>query len=101
MRVQIIMVSMLYLVRASLTSYPPTITLLTLCLQLYSARQRGGNFERSDLMIRRLIRLTVETGSACAFSATLELIFFLALPNTNAHLAVYAHSHVLSKYWYS
>ena len=39
-------------------------------------------------MIRRLIRLTVETGSACAITATVELIFFLILPQTNIHLGM-------------
>ena len=40
-------------------------------------------------MVRRLIRLTVETGCACALSAVLELAFFLGLPDTNIHLIVY------------
>ena len=40
-------------------------------------------------MVRRLIRLTVETGCACALSAVLELAFFLGLPETNIHLILY------------
>ena len=45
-------------------------------------------FERSELVVRRLIRLTVETGCACALSAVLELAFFLGMPETNIHLIV-------------
>ncbi len=39
-------------------------------------------------MINRLLRVTVETGLACAVAATLELVFFLALPDTNMHFIV-------------
>ncbi len=45
-------------------------------------------FERSGLMVNRLIRLTVETGCACALTAVLELSFFLGMPETNIHLIV-------------
>lgn len=52
-------------------------------------QQKSKSFERSELMVRRLIRLTVETGCACALSAVLELAFFLGMPETNIHLIVY------------
>ena len=42
--------------------------------------------------MNRLLRLTLETGSACALCAILELILYLALPNNNAHLAVYVRA---------
>ncbi|KAI0311431.1 hypothetical protein OF83DRAFT_761819 [Amylostereum chailletii] len=54
---------------------------------LYAARRRS-RVERSGRMINRLIRLTVETGTACAFSAILELGFFLGIPQTNLHLLI-------------
>lgn len=40
-------------------------------------------------MVNRLIKLTVETGCACAISAVLELGFFLGIPSTNIHLIVW------------
>ncbi|KAI0712238.1 hypothetical protein C8Q76DRAFT_651614 [Earliella scabrosa] len=55
---------------------------------LYSVKQRTSAFERGGLMVNRLIRLTVETGCACAISAVLELGFFLGIPQTNIHLIV-------------
>ncbi|TFK91950.1 hypothetical protein K466DRAFT_481589 [Polyporus arcularius HHB13444] len=58
----------------------------SMCYLLYSVKQRTKAFERSGLMVNRLIRLTVETGCACALSAVLELAFFLGMPETNIHL---------------
>ena len=57
-------------------------------LQLYSARQRLGPFKKSDMMVQRLIRLTVETGSATAITAVLVVICFFALPETDAFIGV-------------
>ncbi|EJF61575.1 hypothetical protein DICSQDRAFT_105720 [Dichomitus squalens LYAD-421 SS1] len=55
---------------------------------LYSAKQHTHSFERSGLIVNRLIRLTVETGSACAVSAIVQLGLFLGLKQTNLHLIV-------------
>ena len=82
------MVSMLYLVR-QIRVWSATATLSVAAAQLYSARQRLSTFRESDLMVRRLIRLTVETGSACAINAILVLVFFFALPDTDVFLGVY------------
>ena len=57
--------------------------------QLYSAKRLSmGRFERSEFIVNSLMRLTVETGLACALTALLELAFFLGLPNTNVHIAL-------------
>ncbi|KAI0683531.1 hypothetical protein C8Q76DRAFT_762787 [Earliella scabrosa] len=55
---------------------------------LYAVKQRIRSFEPSELMVNRLIRLSIETGSACALSAILQLILFLGVPETNIHLVV-------------
>ncbi|KAI0754899.1 hypothetical protein C8Q80DRAFT_396807 [Daedaleopsis nitida] len=52
---------------------------------LYSARRKTGVFKRGELMINRLLRLTIETNSACALCAILELAFFLGMRSTNLH----------------
>ena len=58
-------------------------------IQLYSAKRLSmGRFEHSEFIVNRLMRLTVETGLACALTALLELAFFLGLPNTNVHIAL-------------
>ncbi|TFK91944.1 hypothetical protein K466DRAFT_582364 [Polyporus arcularius HHB13444] len=67
------------------------LTIMTsMCYLLYSVKQRAKAFERSGLMVNRLIRLTVETGCACALTAVLELSFFLGMPETNIHLILTA-----------
>ncbi|KAI1790129.1 hypothetical protein LXA43DRAFT_891511 [Ganoderma leucocontextum] len=62
--------------------------MLSMCYLLFSVKRNTIAFARSELLVRRLIRLTVETGCACAISAVLELGFFLGLPETNIHLIV-------------
>ena len=51
-------------------------------------RVRHATFDSSEFIVNRLMRLTVETGLACALTALLELAFFLGLPNTNVHIAL-------------
>ncbi|KAH9933145.1 uncharacterized protein BXZ73DRAFT_101112 [Epithele typhae] len=69
------------------SAFTDVIIMLSMLYLLYSAKRKVVRFQRSKLMIRRLVRLTVETGCACALAAVLELTFFLALPNTNIHIA--------------
>lgn len=57
--------------------------------QLYSAKRQTISFRRGELMINRLLRMTIETGSACALCATLELAFFLGMPGTHMHFILY------------
>ncbi|KAI0712241.1 hypothetical protein C8Q76DRAFT_481543 [Earliella scabrosa] len=52
---------------------------------LYSAKRATVVFKQGELMINRLLRMSIETGSACALCATLELALFLGLPDTNLH----------------
>ncbi|KAI0799564.1 hypothetical protein BC629DRAFT_182469 [Irpex lacteus] len=47
---------------------------------------RRSKFERTQRVINRLIKLTVETGVVTATSALMELIMFQVLPNTNLHI---------------
>ncbi|KAI1787207.1 hypothetical protein LXA43DRAFT_1030456 [Ganoderma leucocontextum] len=53
---------------------------------LYTAKRRITHFESSEFIVNRLMRLTVETGLACALTALLELALFLGLPQTNVHI---------------
>nr|VWO95456.1 Beta-glucosidase (EC [Ganoderma boninense] len=63
--------------------------MLSMFYLLYSAKRLSmGRFEHSDFIVNKLMRLTVETGSACALTALLELAFFLGLPDTNVHIAL-------------
>ncbi|KAM5543780.1 hypothetical protein V8D89_002397 [Ganoderma adspersum] len=67
--------------------------LLSMFYLLYSAKRLSmGRFERSEFIVNRLMRLTVETGLACALTALLELAFFLGLPQTNVHIAFKVYS---------
>jgi len=52
---------------------------------LSSARKRSFS-ERTERMITRLIRMTVETGVVTATAAILDLAFFLGTPENNLHL---------------
>ncbi|KAE9387131.1 hypothetical protein BT96DRAFT_1081114 [Gymnopus androsaceus JB14] len=54
---------------------------------LYSAKQNIV-FKKTDKMISRLIRITVETGAITATSAILELILFRASASSNLHLTI-------------
>ncbi|TFK91945.1 hypothetical protein K466DRAFT_659668 [Polyporus arcularius HHB13444] len=64
--------------------------MFSMVYMLYSVKRNSpaGAIRRSELMINRLLRVTVETGLACAVAATLELVLFLALPDTNMHFIV-------------
>ncbi|PIL27160.1 hypothetical protein GSI_10301 [Ganoderma sinense ZZ0214-1] len=55
---------------------------------LYAVKQRTRPFERSEFVVNRLIKLTVETGSACAVSALVQLGLFSGMPRTNVHLVL-------------
>ena len=86
---QAIMLSMFYLVRSFNSAAACHTQLTVLHLQLYSTkRQSLGRFERSEFIVNKLMRLTVETGLACALTALLELAFFLGLSQTNVHIAL-------------
>ncbi|TFK32051.1 hypothetical protein BDQ12DRAFT_635431, partial [Crucibulum laeve] len=52
----------------------------------YLTRSRTG-FQSTNLLITRIIRITVETGLICATFAILDLSFFLAFQDNNYHLA--------------
>ncbi|RPD56572.1 hypothetical protein L226DRAFT_251716 [Lentinus tigrinus ALCF2SS1-7] len=69
-------------------AFTDLIIMLSMLYLLYSAKRRTQPNGRSQLIVNRLIRLTVETGFACAFSAILQLAFYLWLSETNLHLVV-------------
>ncbi|KZV61896.1 hypothetical protein PENSPDRAFT_739648 [Peniophora sp. CONT] len=53
---------------------------------LTAARNDSHVVGKTELLINRLIRLSVETGFACVITAVVEMILFLALPDNNLHL---------------
>ncbi|KAF5343625.1 hypothetical protein D9758_015441 [Tetrapyrgos nigripes] len=48
---------------------------------------RGGTSQRTELLLTRLIRNTVETGAVTSVTGTFHLAFFLGSKNTALHLA--------------
>jgi hypothetical protein len=104
------MISMVLLVRlwSSLLAVPPH---LTMCFQLYSKRSNVAIIPPSEVLINKLIRLSVETvsllsplpprrvsladndehvlqGLLCALTAGIEIILFSALPETGLHFVL-------------
>ncbi|KZV70514.1 hypothetical protein PENSPDRAFT_439198 [Peniophora sp. CONT] len=53
---------------------------------LLAARSGEHGIRRTDMLINRLLRLTVETGFACVVTAVTELVIFLSFPDNNLHL---------------
>ena len=83
------MLSMFFLVRLLIVQSCCGVGLTTCdTSQLYSAKRQSGNFQRSEFIVNRLMKLTVETGLACAVTAILELAFFLGMPATSLHIAL-------------
>ncbi|KAF5354792.1 hypothetical protein D9756_005764 [Leucocoprinus leucothites] len=61
-----------------------TDVIISLSMLYLSFGARQSNFGRTQRLVNRLIRLTIETGVVTATTASLELILFLTLPSTNA-----------------
>ncbi|VDC05928.1 unnamed protein product [Peniophora sp. CBMAI 1063] len=53
---------------------------------LTTARNDAHITGKTELLINKLIRLSVETGFACVITAVTEMILFLAMPDNNVHL---------------
>ncbi|KAH9933144.1 uncharacterized protein BXZ73DRAFT_77309 [Epithele typhae] len=65
------------------SAFTDVLIMVVMLYLLYTVRKESARFERSEFIIRRLVRLTVETGLACAVTAVVVLILFLAYPTTN------------------
>jgi len=63
-----------------LASSAITDLIITTFLVWYLQTHKSG-FKKSNLIINRIIRLTVQTGLITSFIATLDLVFFLASPS--------------------
>ncbi|KAF8957235.1 hypothetical protein BDZ97DRAFT_1670221 [Flammula alnicola] len=59
--------------------------LITIILVWYLFRKHKTGFQRSDMIVDRIIRLTVQTGLITMIVASLDLLFFLIDP-TGTHL---------------
>ncbi|KAJ3875483.1 hypothetical protein F5051DRAFT_414123 [Lentinula edodes] len=67
-----------------LASSAVTDILITVSL-VWSLWRKRTNVRATDDAISRIIRLTVQTGAITAVSATLDVILFLAVPNTTVN----------------
>ncbi|KAI0764678.1 hypothetical protein C8Q74DRAFT_1370609 [Fomes fomentarius] len=67
-------------------AFTDLIIMSSMLYLLYAVKRRTKPFQRSELIVNRLIRFTIETGSACALSAILQLALFIGVSSTNAHL---------------
>lgn len=56
------------------------------CMLYYLNRSRTG-FRSTNLVVAKFVRLTLETGAACATMAILDLVFFVVYKHNNYHLA--------------
>ena len=82
------MSSMLWLVRLRLHLSATELLSHFSMMQLYAVKQRTRPFERSELLVNRLIKFTIETGSACAMAALVQLGLFAGMPAANVHLVM-------------
>ena len=57
--------------------------------QLYAAKKNADGNNRTERMLTRLIRMTVETGVVTAAAASLDLGLFLGFRNNNLHTLLY------------
>lgn len=60
--------------------------ILTGCMIYYLRRSKTG-FRATTTLLSKIIRITLETGLACATLAILDLALFLAFQENNYHLA--------------
>ncbi|SJL06891.1 uncharacterized protein ARMOST_10233 [Armillaria ostoyae] len=61
-------------------------TAIALCMTYLSSRAQTGLTGKSTrILLSRLIRLTIETGTATAAIAAVDMALFLACPNNNYH----------------
>jgi hypothetical protein len=54
------------------------------CMSYYLSRKNTA-FKETQMLIKKLVRLTIETGALTATVATVDVIIFLALPSSNYH----------------
>ncbi|ETW84737.1 hypothetical protein HETIRDRAFT_458327, partial [Heterobasidion irregulare TC 32-1] len=90
----LVAVSMVYLVRVSALSLDRARALADrvslrvvhrVAHQLYAAKKNADGNNRTERMLTRLIRMTVETGVVTAAAASLDLGLFLGFRNNNLH----------------
>ncbi|KAJ3903778.1 hypothetical protein F5879DRAFT_1035242 [Lentinula edodes] len=67
-----------------LASFAVTDILITVTL-VWILWKKRTNIRATDDAVSRIIRLTVQTGAITAFSAILDVILFLAIPNTTVN----------------
>ncbi|PBK58809.1 hypothetical protein ARMSODRAFT_983522 [Armillaria solidipes] len=64
---------------------------IAICMTYHLMRSNSG-FRRTRIIVTKLIRLTIETGSVTAVVALLSLILFFALPDQSFYKARLSHS---------
>ncbi|KAK0449460.1 hypothetical protein EV421DRAFT_1996525 [Armillaria borealis] len=61
--------------------------LIAICMTYYlTMRSISTNFRRTQILVTKIIRLTIETGSVTAVVAVLNFVLFIALPHQNSYM---------------
>lgn len=60
--------------------------MIAVCMSYFLSRKDTG-FKATQVLINKLVRLTIETGTLTATVATVDIILFLAFPHNNYHTA--------------
>ncbi|KAK0472971.1 hypothetical protein IW261DRAFT_1505981, partial [Armillaria novae-zelandiae] len=60
--------------------------LVAICMTYYLMRSTT-NFRRTRMLVSKIIRLTIETGSMTAVVALLNVVLFIVLPHQNSYMA--------------
>lgn len=55
---------------------------------VYYLKKSKSGFRSTTIMLEKVIRITVETGLACAAGALIDMGLFIGFPNTNYHLTM-------------
>ncbi|KAK0451656.1 hypothetical protein EV421DRAFT_2031403 [Armillaria borealis] len=68
--------------------------LIAICMTYYASSffslplmRSTTNFRRTRMLVTKIIRLTIETGSVTAVAALLDVVLFIVLPDQNSYLA--------------
>ncbi|KAK0223769.1 hypothetical protein IW262DRAFT_1458813 [Armillaria fumosa] len=61
--------------------------LIAICMTYYLMRSTT-NFRRTRMLVTKIIRLTIETGSMTAVAALLNVVLFTVLPHQNYYIAL-------------
>ncbi|KAK0457322.1 uncharacterized protein EV420DRAFT_520518 [Desarmillaria tabescens] len=62
------------------------VDVMTALILTHHLRKHFGGFRRTEMLVNKLVRLTIANGLFTALSALMEFILFIASPNTGVHI---------------